>query len=85
MADENVNDVDDLMIITRTGIAIRLAVESIRISGRATQGVRLINLQEEEQIASIARVDGRNAPDDDEDEDIVNQAENNDSDDEQNE
>jgi len=46
----------DLMIINRTGIAIRLAVEKIRVAGRATQGVRLINLRENDAIAAVASV-----------------------------
>jgi DNA gyrase subunit A len=50
---KNVSDVDDLMIMTRSGITIRLAVKELRVMGRATQGVRLINLQENDAIASV--------------------------------
>jgi DNA gyrase subunit A len=50
---KNVSDVDDLMIMTRRGITIRLAVKEMRVMGRATQGVRLINLQEKDAIASV--------------------------------
>ncbi len=50
---KNVSDVDDLMIMTRKGITIRLAVKEMRVMGRATQGVRLINLQEKDAIASV--------------------------------
>ncbi len=50
---KNVSDIDDLMIMTRKGITIRLSVKEMRIMGRATQGVRLINLQEKDAIASV--------------------------------
>lgn len=53
---KNVVDADDLMIITISGITIRLAISQIRRMGRNTQGVRLINLRENDTIASIARV-----------------------------
>lgn len=53
---KSVSDNNDLMIITQFGLTIRLAVSSISLLGRATQGVRLINLKEEDSIASIARV-----------------------------
>ncbi|HZH73539.1 MAG TPA: DNA gyrase C-terminal beta-propeller domain-containing protein, partial [Mariniphaga sp.] len=49
-------DLNDLMIITQHGLTIRLAVSKISLLGRATQGVRLINLKEEDRIASVARV-----------------------------
>jgi DNA gyrase subunit A len=45
------------MIITEKGLTIRLPISDLRIMGRATQGVRLINLKEDDAIASIARVD----------------------------
>jgi DNA gyrase subunit A len=51
-----VEDNDDLMIINKSGVAIRIGVESLRVMGRATQGVRLIRLNDQDQIASIARV-----------------------------
>ncbi len=50
-------DDDDLMIITQNGILIRMAVSDMRIMGRATQGVRLINLKEGDKIAAVARVE----------------------------
>ncbi|MBN1927424.1 MAG: DNA gyrase subunit A [Prolixibacteraceae bacterium] len=53
---KSVTDDDDLMIITEDGITIRLAVSSVRIMGRATQGVKLINLRENSTIASVTRV-----------------------------
>ncbi|MAX81367.1 MAG: DNA gyrase subunit A [Crocinitomicaceae bacterium] len=51
-----VTDEHDLMIINRNGITIRLEVDSIRVMGRATQGVRLINLRNNDEIAAVARV-----------------------------
>ncbi|MDP4185881.1 MAG: DNA gyrase C-terminal beta-propeller domain-containing protein, partial [Bacteroidota bacterium] len=56
IAIKNVVDTDDLMIITLSGIAIRLPISQIRMMGRNTQGVRLINLRDTDSIASIARV-----------------------------
>jgi len=51
-----VNDEDDLMIITKKGTMIRMGVNTLRVMGRATQGVRLINLRSNDEIASIAKV-----------------------------
>jgi DNA gyrase subunit A len=53
---KSVTDSDDLMIITKNGIIIRLPVEKLRVMGRATQGVRLINLRESDEIAALTRV-----------------------------
>jgi DNA gyrase subunit A len=53
---KSVSDKNDLMIITENGLTIRLAVSNISLLGRATQGVRLINLKEDDRIASVARV-----------------------------
>jgi DNA gyrase subunit A len=53
---KSVSNDNDLMIITETGLTIRLAVNSISVLGRATQGVRVINLKEDDRIASVARV-----------------------------
>ena len=53
---KNVNDEDDLMIINKSGIAIRMAVSDLRVMGRATQGVKLINLKEGDAIAAVAKV-----------------------------
>ena len=53
---KNVVDEDDLMIITKSGVTIRMNVDGIRTMGRATQGVRLINLKGTSEIAAIARV-----------------------------
>ena len=52
----NVTDEEDLMIITRNGITIRMHIDTIRTMGRAAQGVRLINLKNNTGIAAIARV-----------------------------
>lgn len=57
IAIENVNDDNDLMIINRSGITIRMHVSDLRILGRATQGVKLINLRGKDSIASITKVD----------------------------
>ena len=51
-----VTDEDDLMIITKKGTMIRRGVDTLRVMGRATQGVRLISLRKEDEIASIAKV-----------------------------
>lgn len=53
----NVKDSDDLMIINKNGILIRIPVADLRIQGRATQGVKLINLRENDEIAAVARVE----------------------------
>ena len=53
---KNVSDEDDLMIINKSGIAIRMAVEDLRVMGRATQGVKLINLKGNDSIAAVAKV-----------------------------
>ena len=53
---KNVCDGDDLMIINKSGIAIRMEVSSLRVMGRATQGVKLINLKENDSIAAVAKV-----------------------------
>ena len=51
-----VTDEDDLMIITKKGTMIRMGVDTLRVMGRATQGVRLISLRKGDEIASIAKV-----------------------------
>ena len=56
VAIKNVSDSDDLMIINKSGIAIRTSVDSLRVMGRATQGVRLINLKGDDSIAAVAKV-----------------------------
>ncbi len=54
---KSVTDDNDLMIITKNGIMIRLNVASLRVMGRATQGVRLINVQDNDAIAAVTKVD----------------------------
>ena len=56
VAIKNVSDENDLMIINKSGIAIRMSVESLRVMGRATQGVKLINLKGDDSIAAVAKV-----------------------------
>ena len=56
IAIKGVNDTNDLMIINRSGITIRLSVDKVRLAGRATQGVRLINLRNGDSIAAVAKV-----------------------------
>ncbi len=56
VAMKNVTDENDLMIINRSGITIRMAVSDIKVAGRATQGVRLINIREGDSIAAISAV-----------------------------
>jgi len=57
IAVKEVSDTDDLMIINRSGVIIRMAVGNLRIVGRATQGVRLIKIDEGDAIAAVAKVD----------------------------
>ena len=57
IAIRDVTDKDDLMIITTNGITIRMSVSDLREMGRATQGVRVINLSEGDEIAAVAKVD----------------------------
>lgn len=56
VAIKNVTDEDDLMIINRSGLTIRMAVSDIRVAGRATQGVKLINIKEGDSIAAVSVV-----------------------------
>ena len=56
VAMKNVTDENDLMIINRSGITIRMAVSDIKVAGRATQGVRLINIKDGDSIAAISAV-----------------------------
>ncbi|MCB0791765.1 MAG: DNA gyrase subunit A [Flavobacteriales bacterium] len=57
IAIKDVKDDDHLMIINRSGLAIRMNLEQLRVLGRATQGVRLIDLRKNDQIAAVAKVD----------------------------
>ena len=56
IAIKNVTDEDDLMIINKSGIVIRTAVEKLRVMGRATQGVKLIDLRGNDKIAAVTKV-----------------------------
>jgi DNA gyrase subunit A len=56
IAIQSVTDEDDLMIINKSGVAIRTGVKEMRVMGRATQGVRLINLKKNDEIAAVAKV-----------------------------
>ena len=60
---KSVDDTTDLMIITQSGLTIRMSISSLRILGRTAQGVRLINLKEGDQIASITIVPSAEEPD----------------------
>lgn len=57
VAIKNVTDADDLMIINKSGIVIRIVVSELRVMGRATQGVRLITLKGSDEIASVAKIE----------------------------
>jgi len=73
IAIKEVTDSDDLIIINKSGILIRLGVRDLRVMGRATQGVRLINLRDEDAIASVAKVEVDESEDENDsfDEDIA--------------
>jgi DNA gyrase subunit A len=64
---KNVNDDDGLMIINKSGVAIRMNISDLRVMGRATQGVKLINLKGNDSIAAVAKV----VNDEDEDKDNI--------------
>jgi DNA gyrase subunit A len=72
LAIKNVTDEDDLMIITKAGVTIRMHVDSLRVMGRAAQGVRLINLKGSASIAAVARAP-RSEDEEDLDEEILNE------------
>ncbi|HHC79949.1 MAG TPA: DNA gyrase subunit A, partial [Flavobacteriia bacterium] len=78
VAIKNVTDEDDLMIINKSGVTIRMAVADLRVMGRATQGVRLINIKENDSIAAVAKVMHENGNSEGENEDGT-KIENNDS------
>ena len=68
IAIQNVSDRNDLMIINKSGITIRMPVEEMRVMGRNTQGVRLINLKNGDSIAAVTRVEGEETEEGEEDE-----------------
>ena len=76
IAIKSVVNENDLMIITKNGLTIRLPISSLRVMGRAAQGVRLINLKEDNRIASIARVAFENGNGEDENPLTIEDAEN---------
>ncbi len=79
VAIKNVDDSNGLMIINKSGIAIRMAVENLRVMGRATQGVKLINIKDGDSIAAVAKVVHEEGHDDEVDQideiELNNQAE----------
>ena len=77
IAIKDVTNENDLMIITRNGIAIRMKMEDVRVMGRATQGVRLIKIRENDNIASVAKVPKVEEEDEDSIEISSDDAENN--------
>jgi DNA gyrase subunit A len=74
-----VKDSDDLMIINKSGITIRMEVAALRVMGRATQGVRLIKLNETDEISSVAKIENLESEEKDEtlpsDENVENSSE----------
>ncbi|MDY7396620.1 DNA gyrase subunit A [Aureibaculum sp. 2210JD6-5] len=79
VAIKNVTDEDDLMIINKSGITIRMAVSDLRVMGRATQGVKLINIKGDDSIAAVAKV-VREEDDEDEIQELGTDIENNQTD-----
>jgi DNA gyrase subunit A len=69
----SVTDADDLMIINKSGLTIRMAVEDLRVMGRATQGVKLINIKGNDSIAAVTKVmkDDVSEPELDEDGNVI--------------
>ena len=57
IAIQNVTDEDGLMIINKSGVAIRMGMDEMRVMGRNTQGVKMINLKKNDEIAAIAKVE----------------------------
>ncbi|MBQ6084028.1 MAG: DNA gyrase subunit A [Bacteroidales bacterium] len=76
VAIKDVVDGDDLMIINKSGILIRIAVDTLRVMGRATQGVRLINLRDNDEIAAVTKVKAEDIEEDEEFNENVENAEN---------
>jgi DNA gyrase subunit A len=77
VAIKGVTDENDLMIINKSGIAIRMSVENLRVMGRATQGVRLIKLNDNDEISAVAKIDFKETEESDSEENSAeNQADN---------
>ena len=70
IAVRDVTDSDDLMIINKSGIIIRMAIADLRVVGRATQGVRLIKINEGDAIAAVAKVEVEEGAESDETQDL---------------
>ncbi len=79
VAIKEVVDTDDLMIINKSGITIRMAISGLRVMGRATQGVRLIKLNDGDQISSVEKIERIEGEENESEEDIASE-ENNQSD-----
>ena len=62
IAIKGVTDDEDLMIINKSGIVIRMAVSKLRVMGRATQGVKLIDLRGSDEIAAVTKVEHEDEP-----------------------
>src|SRR5690625_2654481 len=77
-----VNGDEDIMLITVAGVLIRIPVESVSITGRSTQGVRLIRLQNEEEVATVAKI-AEEEIDEEDNEDEINNENNDQSSDEE--
>lgn len=78
VAIKSVKDDDDLMIIKKSGVAIRMSVSDLRVMGRAAQGVKLINLKDDDSIAAVAKIVNQDKDEDIEtDENVENQADEN--------
>lgn len=75
----NVTDADDLMIINKSGLTIRMEVSDLRVMGRATQGVRLINIKGNDSIAAVTKVMREEEAEDVDYEDISEELKNNDA------
>jgi len=76
VAIKDVVDGDDLMIINKSGILIRIAVDTLRVMGRATQGVRLINLRDNDEIAAVTKVKAEDIEEEEEFDENVENVEN---------
>ena len=81
---KNVTDEDDLMIINKSGIIIRMAVADLRVMGRATQGVKLINIKGKDSIAAVAKVMHEDEEEETDDLESGTEIENNESDEQTN-
>ena len=84
VAVKNVTDEDDLMIINKSGLTIRMAVADLRVMGRATQGVKLINIKGNDSIAAVAKVMHEEEEEESQDIETGTDIENNESDEQTN-